>query len=376
MTSMKQRRRGKRNGFHRRTGPGASPGTLVADPGAKRPSMQAIAYGPDEVVEHDLTDPSDARHIVGRLPVTWINVDSLGDATIVATLGQIFGLHRLAQEDVLNAHQRPKVEKYDDNYFIVLRMADMGEGLGTEQLSLFLGPDYVLTFQERPGDCFGPVRDRIRKKSGRIRSVGPDYLAYALVDAVIDNFFPILEDFGEKLEILEDDVVLNPDEGFTVRIHQAKRDLLTLRRAVWPLREAISSLVREESHLISPDTRVYLRDCYDHSIQIIDILENYRDVAGSLMEVFLSSISNRMNEIMKILTIFTTIFIPLTFIAGIYGMNFNPERSPLNMPELNWYWGYPFALGSMGAVALGMLVYFQRKGWILRRRKHRPDGRD
>jgi magnesium transporter len=257
-------------------------------------------------------------------------------------------------------------------------MAGTGNGkpadqLQTEQVSLFLGERFVLTFQEKPGDCLDCVRDRIRSGTGRIRQAGPDYLAYAVLDAVIDNFFPVLEGAGEYLEELEATVLSNPDEGTVSKIHGIKRQLLRLRRAVWPQREALNSMLREGTSLIAEDTKVYLRDSYDHTIQIIDLLENYREIASGLMDVYLSSVSNRMNEVMKVLTIFAAIFIPLTFIAGIYGMNFDPERSPWNMPELDWYLGYPFALGLMAAVGVGMLVYFRHKGWIGSRR---PKGRE
>src|SRR4030095_7850244 len=238
------------------------------------------------------------------------------------------------------------------------------EALDTEQLSIFLGRNYVLTFQEHPGDCFDTVRDRISKAGGRIRNCGPDYLAYALIDAFIDDYFPVLEKYGERLEELEDEVITRADTQVIAQIHQVKRDLLVLRRAIWPLREAVNSLVRDPTPLISEETRIYLRDCYDHAVQLIDLLENYREIASSLVEVYLSSVSNRLNEIMKVLTIFTVVFIPLNFIASIYGMNFNTESSPWNMPELNWRYGYPFTLGLMAAVALSMLIFFRKKKWI------------
>jgi len=238
------------------------------------------------------------------------------------------------------------------------------EALTTEQLSIFLGRNYVLTFQEEPGDCFDAVRDRIAKGGGRIRNCGPDYLAYALIDAFIDDYFPVLERYGEKLEALESEVITRADNQLIAHIHQVKRDLLVLRRAIWPLREAINSLIRDPTPLISDETRIYFRDCHDHAVQLIDLLENYREIASSLVEVYLSSVSNRLNEIMKVLTIFTVVFIPLNFIASIYGMNFNPEKSAWNMPEVNWIYGYPFTLGLMATVALSMLIYFRKKKWI------------
>jgi magnesium transporter len=362
--SRKSRRRGRNTEVRRRTPPGSAPGTLVADPSAPKPVIRVMAYGPAGMVEKTIPDVSALPDFLARWPVTWINVDGLGDTSVIGKLGEIFDIHRLAQEDIINVHQRAKAEIYRKHYFIVARMTEVATPLSFDQLSLFLGPNYILTFQETPGDCFDPVRERIRKAGGRIRNAGPDYLAYALLDATIDNYFPALEHYGEVLETLEDEVVLRPEREIVGKIHEVKRDLLTLRRAVWPLREAINSLVREESPFISPETRIYLRDCYDHIIQIIDLLENYRDIASSLMEVYLSSLNNRMNEIMKVLTIFTALFIPMNLIAGIYGMNFNTEKSPFNMPELNWFLGYPFALTMMVSIAVGMYFFFRRIGWL------------
>lgn len=364
MASKKSRRRLRKTVIERRAPPGAAPGTLIVDPQAPRPVIRLIAYGPDSITEQKIDDVELIPSLLGKWPVTWINIDGLGDVSIINRLGQIFGLHRLAMEDVINVHQRAKVEHYDNHYYITARMANIGAKLDTEQLSLFLGKNYVLTFQETEGDCFDPVRERIRTASGKARFSGPDYLAYTLLDAFIDYYFPVLEQYGERLEALEDEVILRPERQVISIIHQVKRDLLALRRAIWPLREALSSLVRETNPLISDETRIYLRDCYDHTIQIIDLLENFRDIASSLMEVYLSSVSNRLNEIMKVLTIFTAIFIPLNFIVGIYGMNFDPDKSPWNMPELHWRYGYPFALILMSIVALGLLGYFRRKGWF------------
>jgi len=362
--SRKSKRRKYVSGIERRTSPGAPPGSLVVDPHAPLPIIRVIAYGSEAVHEELVEDVSRIGSYLGRQPVTWVNVDGLGDAVVVRKLGEIFGIHRLALEDIINSHQRAKVDQYDNHLFVVGRMVEMADHVETEQLSLFLGKSYVLSFQERVGDAFDPVRERIRKAGGRVRNAGPDYLAYALIDAFIDNYFPVLEKYGERLESIEEDVLSRPEPVLVSRMHEVKRDLLTLRRAIWPLRETINSLVREPSPFISDETRVYFRDCYDHTIQIIDLLENYRDVASGLMEVYLSSASNRLNEIMKILTMFTAFFIPLSLIAGIYGMNFNTARSPFNMPELNWYFGYPFVLGLMAAVALGMVTFFRRKGWL------------
>ncbi|MBP1601159.1 MAG: corA [Acidobacteria bacterium] len=375
--SRKSKRRKYVSGIERRTSPGAPPGSLVVDPQAPLPIIRVIAYGSEAVHEELVEDVSRIGSYLGRQPVTWVNVDGLGDAAVIRKLGEIFGIHRLALEDIINSHQRAKVDQYDNHLFVVGRMVEMADHVETEQLSLFLGKSYVLTFQERVGDAFDPVRERIRKAGGRVRNAGPDYLAYALIDAFIDNYFPVLEKYGERLESIEEDVLSRPEPVLVSRMHEVKRDLLTLRRAIWPLRETVNSLVREPSPFISDETRVYFRDCYDHTIQIIDLLENYRDVASGLMEVYLSSASNRLNEIMKILTMFTAFFIPLSLIAGIYGMNFNTARSPFNMPELNWYLGYPFVLGLMATVALGMVTFFRRKGWLRSRLGSRePETRD
>ncbi|MBM3985334.1 MAG: magnesium/cobalt transporter CorA [Planctomycetes bacterium] len=350
----------------RRAPPGASPGTLVVDPEAPRPQLHVLAYGPDALDEARPATPAELGPLLRRRPVTWVDVAGLGDAAALEQVGTLFGLHRLALEDVINTHQRPKLERYEGHHFLVLNMPEARPdgGLGSEQLSLFLGKDYVLTFQERPGDCFGPVRQRLRDGQGRSRAAGPDWLAYALLDAVIDAYFPVAEAAGERLETLEDDVLAGRAPDLLPRIHLIRRDLLVMRRALWPLREVVAALQREEEGAFSGETRLYLRDVYDHVINLLDLLENLREIAGGLMELHLSATSNRLNEAMKVLTVISTIFIPLTFIVGVYGMNFDPDSSPLNMPELRWYWGYPFAVGVMAATTVALLAFFRRRGWI------------
>jgi magnesium transporter len=359
------RRRRWRTSVRRRTAPGASPGTIAPDPEASRPIIQVLAYGEEDFVERRLDSVEQAAEFAHKWPVVWINVDGLGDAATVEELGQMFNLHRLALEDVVNVHQRAKVEQYAEHLFLVARMVEFVEGrLASEQMSVFLGPNWVLTFQERLGDCFGPVRERIRQKRGRIRSAGPDYLAYALIDAVVDNYFPALERYGERLDELEAEVMAEPTRETVDRIHEVRSDLLLLRRSIWPHREAMAVLARDENPLITPETRIYFRDCYDHTIQIIDLLEADRELCSDLRDFYLSVISNRMNEVMKLLTIIATIFIPLSFIAGVYGMNFDSSASPWNMPELHWRYGYPVTLIVMAVLGLGMLYYFWRKGWL------------
>ncbi len=338
--------------------PGDAPGTLSVAPGAPRPTLQLIAFGPEEMIEKTILDPEDAREYLSVFPVVWLNVEGLGDTTLIARIGEVFGLHRLALEDVTDKHQRAKVDYYADHLFFTSRMTTFNSVLETEQLSIFLGTGYVVTFQETPGDCFDPVRERLRMKRGRLRYCGPDYLAYALLDALVDNYFPVLERYGDLIEVLEDEVVSRPSPRLIGRIHELKRDLHAIRRAVWPLREAINALLRDTSPRFAEETRLYLRDCYDHVVQLLEMSEAYRDVATSLMETYLSSVSCRMNEIMKVLTIISTIFIPLSFIASVYGMNFR------TLPELEWEWGYPFALFLMSAVAGGLLFYFRRSGWL------------
>lgn len=334
------------------------PGTLTCNPYTQKSLIRVIAYGPDAFIEQTLSDVDEIAQFAGKWPVTWVNVDGLGDMKVLQRLGETYNIHKLALEDVLNLDQRAKVEQYGPHLFIVARMASWTEKLETEQISIFLGENVVVTFQETYGDCLDPIRERIRKKGGRVRTVGADYLAYALLDAVVDAYFPILERYGERLEKIEDDVLGRPERPVVAQIQSTKRDLLTLRRSMWPLREAVNALMRESTPLITADTRIYLRDCYDHTIQILDLIETFRELESGLMEIYLSSVSYRLNEVMKVLTIISTIFIPLTFVTSLYGMNFR------HMPELETWWAYPAVLAVMAAIALMMLVFFRRKGWL------------
>ena len=293
--------------------------------------------------------------------VSWLDIDGVHQNETLESVGTQINLHPLVIEDIHNTYQRPKVEDYDDYLYIVLKMISWGEDskeIQAEQVSLILGPNYVLSFKEDPGDIFDPIRQRLREGKGRIRKLGADYLAYSLLDQVVDNYFHVLENLGEQIEDLEEELVTNPDASTMQTIHHLKRELIFLRKSVWPLREAISSLERGESDLFQPETLVYLRDVYDHTIQVIDTIETFRDMVSGMLDMYLSGISNRMNEVMKVLTIIATIFIPLTFIAGIYGMNF------VNMPELQWPWGYFMVWGVMIAIVIVMVIYFKRKGWL------------
>jgi len=350
----------------RRGKPGQAPGTLQADPAASVPRVRAIAYDVQTCEELDSVDPARLPELRGDGRRLWVNVDGLGQGQMIEQIGAAFGLHPLSLEDVVNVHQRPKVEEYEGSLFIVCRMITPGDGITTEQISFFLGSDFLVTFQERGGDCFDPVRKRLRTAKGRIRHTNVDYLCYALLDTIIDEHFPIVERLGNELEDLEDETIENSQPDTLTRIHDLKRDLIVLRREIWPEREMVNRLLKDESGLIHDGTRVYLRDTYDHTVQLIDMMENYRELASGLMDLYLSTVSYQMNEVMKVLTIIATIFIPLSFVAGVYGMNFDTKQ-PLNMPELSWRYGYVIVLACMLLVALGMLVYFWRKGWIGRR---------
>jgi magnesium transporter len=358
----------------RQTVPGSAPGTMIAPEESPSPVIDVIAYGPATFVEHKDVTPEAIAAIRREAQVTWVNVSGLGDVGLIERIGEIFSLHKLAMEDVVNLHQRAKAEEFDDHIFLVTRIVRSTNDFGTEQMCVFLGSDYVLSFQERPGDCFDPLRQRIRNGKGRIRTTGADYLCYALLDAVVDDYFPVLEHCGEALEGLEDEVASRPDSHHINRIHDMKRELLTMRRAVWPHREMINAVIRDENPLVSGETRLYLRDVYDHTLQLIDIIETYREIATGLMDVYMSSVSVKLNETMKVLTVIATIFMPLGFVASLYGMNFDRSVSAWNMPELGWKFGYPFSLALMALVAAAMLFYFRRKGWLgARRRESRPE---
>ncbi|MDO5758613.1 MAG: magnesium/cobalt transporter CorA [Rhodobacterales bacterium] len=356
----------------RLTAPGASPGTLVAPANAAPPKIRCIGYGPAGVTERDAISANDLPSLTDGQTVRWIDVINLGDAEAIQKIGDVFGLHPLALEDILDPHQRPKVDVYEDHLLVITQALGAGSReagatdgrLETHQVAICLGHDFVVTFRETPGNTFDPVLQRLHAVDGRFRRRGPDYLAYALIDAAIDAFFPLLEVYGERVEDVETQVIEHPETGQINRIHDLKRNLLTARRAVWPQREMLNALVRDESPFISSQTQVYLRDCYDHTIQLIDMIETDREIASGLIDIHLSSASNHMNQVMKVLTIISTIFIPLTFIVGVYGMNFDRSASRWNMPELGWRYGYPVTLLVMTAIAVGLVWIFWRRGWI------------
>jgi magnesium transporter len=340
------------------------PGSLVyvGDGKAEATRITVIEYDEDHIHERPIATLEDCASLHAPSHRTWVNVVGLGLPEVLEKLGESFGLHPLFLEDILNTEQRPKIEDMGDYVFIVLKsLEQIGNPDGeveVEQISLVLGPDYVLAFQEREGDLFEPVEDRLRSGKGRMRKLGADYLAYALIDTIVDGYFVVLEGLGETIEFQEEKVVTSPTTQTLQVIHHMKRDLIELRRAVWPLREIIGRLERGESSLIQATTRIYLRDLYDHTIQVIDTVETLRDICSGMLDIYLSSISNRMNEVMKVLTIISTIFIPLTFLAGVYGMNFQ------HMPELSLRWTYPVLWALMIGIAITMLAYFRRKRWL------------
>jgi len=345
---------------------GTVPGSLVIDPSWPKPVIKVMAYGPDSFEEKTVATVRELEAYIGKWPVTWINVDGLGDVGVLQQLGHLLNLHPLALEDVVSLRQRAKVDDYGTNLYTAMRMLSFLDGrLLGEQISFFLGSNFVLTFQEVEGDCLDPIRGRIRNKAGRIRTTGPDYLLYSLIDGIIDSYFPLLEIYDSRLDDMEDVILKRPDASSVALLFEIKRDLMTLRRTLWPVREMAGALVHSASALIEANTRVYLRDCQDHTIRLLDLAETCRELDASLMDFYLSTISNRMNEIMKVLTIIATIFIPLTFISGVYGMNFK------HMPELETRNGYFIVLGIMAVLGLGMFAWFVHKGWLTPARRHR-----
>ncbi|MBN2061133.1 MAG: magnesium/cobalt transporter CorA [Deltaproteobacteria bacterium] len=343
--------------------PGLPPGTLIhiGEKKADKIGIRVIDYNETAIKEIELDSIEDCFAYKEKPSVTWINIDGLHDVELIEKIGKQFDIHPLVLEDIVHTDQRPKIEVFDSYLFIISKMLFFNKEQNriiTEQFSLILGPNYVITFQEMTGDVFNPVRERLRKKTGRFRTTGPDYLAYALIDAIVDNYFIVLEKIGEDIESLEEDLAEEPDNYTLQKIHNLKRELIFLRKSVWPLREVITSMTRDESSLIKENTIIFIRDVYDHTVQVIDVIETHRDMVSGMLDLYLSSVSNRMNEVMKVLTIIATIFIPITFIAGVYGMNFEL------MPELKWRLGYLFAWGIMLVIAIIMIIYFKMKKWL------------
>jgi magnesium transporter len=342
---------------------GLPPGTpvYVGEERKEKVRITLMNYDKDKIEEKEFANVDECCEYAGRSEVTWINVDGIHDIETIEKLGKAFGVHPLVLEDIAHTDQRPKMEDYKEYLYIVLRMFHMDQENGTissEQVSIILGTDHIISFQEHRGDVFDMIRNRIRQGKGRIRSLGDDYLAYTIIDSIVDQYFVILERLGEIIESNEDDLVKEPTPKTLAQLYDLKKEMIILRKSIWPLREVISKLERGDSELITKDTTKYLRDIYDHTIQAIDTIETYRDMLSGMLDLYLSSASNKMNEVMKVLTIIATIFIPLTFITGVYGMNFQ------YMPELAISWTYPLVWVVMIVMVMGMLIYFRRRNWI------------
>jgi magnesium transporter len=359
----------------RRNPPGTAPATLLphlVDGQPRKPAIQIIEYGGEHFEEREINDLTDLSAHLDNQRVTWINIDGLGDVEALTLLGKKFNLHPLALEDVLNTGQRPKIEIGPDYLFIVAQMVyqDRNQTICGEQISLFLGENFLITVQEEGEyDVFEPVRVRIRAGRGAIRNLKADYLAYALMDSIIDHFYPVLEDIGTKIEELEDELLERPSRGMVLTLHEYKRSLTQMRRFIWPLRDVVNSLLHDNSGHITPPTQIYLRDCYDHTIQLMDLVETYKEITAGLMELYHSSVGLRTNEVMRVLTVITSIFIPLTFVVGIYGMNFAPQTPdgkplPLNMPELYQPHGYIGLMAIMALIAIVQLIVFRKMKWL------------
>ena len=343
--------------------PGTAPGTLVSvgDRKVAKSRITIIDYDSDRYLEKEITSIEEALPLKDQPTVTWINIDGLHDIELIEAVGRHFDIHPLTLEDIVNTGHRPKIEEFDDYIFIVFKMLSydaQSRHIESEQVSLVLGHNFLISFQEVPGDILTPVRDRIKNGKGRIRKLGSDYLAYALLDAVIDHYFIILESFSEKIETLEQDLLSDSTPAGLQQLYAMKRDIIYLRKQVWPIREMLNRLIKEEPSLIGDAVYIFFNDVYDHTIHVIDTIESFRDVLSGLLDIYLSTTSNKMNEVMKVLTIMATIFIPLTFIAGIYGMNFE------YMPELNWRYAYPVLWLLLILIFIGMVAWFKRKKWL------------
>jgi magnesium transporter len=347
----------------RSTKTGLPPGALIhiGEKKAELVKINILDYDEIQFEEKDARTIEECFPFKDKPTITWMNIDGLHQVDIIEKIGKNFDFHPLLLEDILNTEQRPKIEDFETHIYLVLKMLyynDKTNEINSEQVSIIFGQNFVISFQEKEGDVFNPIRERIRTGKGRIRKMGADYLAYSLIDAIVDSYFIILEKLGENIEDVEETMIANPTPETLHAIHRLKRKMISLRKSVWPLREVVSALERSDSSLIQDSTRIYLKDVYDHTIQVIDTVETFRDVLSGMLDVYLSSISNKMNEIMKVLTIIATIFIPLTFIAGVYGMNFE------FMPELKWQWGYPVIWFVMLTIGISMVFYFRKKKWL------------
>lgn len=341
--------------------PGTPPGTLISkDVSREKANIKIISYSSGEYEELEVESAEECKEYVGKREVTWINVDGTQDIEVLEDFGENFGFHSLAIEDVINTGQRPKVEDFGDYIFLIVRFFDKTEitsSVNLQEINVFIGSNFILTIQDK-SEVFEPVRQRIKESRGKIRNMKADYLAYAIIDLIVDQYFPVMESIGERIESIDDELQEEPSAEIVNEIREIKRELILIRSSNWPMRDIISKLQREESKLISDTTDIYLRDVYDHTIQIADIVESYRDILSEMFNVYLSVTANSTNEVMKILTIFATIFIPLTFVVGIYGMNFE------YMPELRWKPGYFVVIGVMVIISIAMLRFFKKRGWL------------
>lgn len=345
-------------------GKGAPPGTLVYDREKRTPevSIRVMDYSPDACHIRKPVKIEDTYALRDSQSVSWIDIEGLHDTDLLAKFGDHFGLHPLVLEDILNTHQRPKLEEYDDYFYIVARMLMAGktpdEPVHSEQVSFILGKHFMATFQDVPGDVFDPVRHRVEHGRGKSRKSGADYLLYTLLDAIVDNYFVLLQSMADRIETVEQSIVWKPQREDLDKVHKLRRELVYMRRNVWPLRDVVASLDRTDSELIAEETKVYLRDLHDHVVQVIDAIENFRDVLTSLQDLYMSGISNRTNEIIRVLTIISTIFVPLTFLAGVYGMNFH------YFPELAWKWGYLCFWIVSVVVVISLIAFLRRRNWL------------
>jgi magnesium transporter len=343
---------------------GLAPGTLIhiGEKKVEKVRIKLVAYNSENIIEKELNNIEECLNFKDQ-PGTnlWINVDGLDQVEVIAKLGSYFEIHPLILEDVLNTEQRPKMEDYQTYIYTVLKIMlldSQEKEITLDQISIIFGYNYILSFQERDVAIFNPLRERLKNPASHLRKNGVDYLAYGLIDAVVDNYFLILEHFGEEIDELEDELIVHPTPETLKIVQKYKRDMIILRKSVWPLRELINGLQKTESEIIKDTTRIYLRDIYDHTVRVIESVEDLRDILASMMDIYLSSVSNKMNDIMKVLTVIATIFIPLTFIVGVYGMNFD------NIPELHWSWGYPAVMLLMASIGITMFIYFKRKQWV------------
>lgn len=348
--------------------PGSAPGLLTVNPLSHPTEVQIMGFGPDGYMEKTCTTAVEIEKFMQSWPVVWVNVIGLSNVQLIEDVGNLFALDRLSLEDVLDTSHRPKVEYYENYIFTIIKGVQFGDQLESEQLSIFLKKNVVVVFEEKPGSSFTQVRERIRRGTGKIRLSGTDYLYYALLDEIIDKYFPILDKLNQQLVGLEDEIMIGTTNAQTTNViqsvHHTKSDLLNLHKNIWPVADIINMIIREDTPLITKPTRGFMRDCYDHAMQANELTQFYRDTASGLLNTFLAYEGHKTNDIVKTLTIISAIFIPLNFIAGVYGMNFDPHKSPFNMPEIEWAYGYPFVLSLMLSVAIFMMIRFKKRGWF------------